>query len=54
MFDGSRGLGAFAGLLIGSVAYRVTQHADCPVVVVRSGTPAAVERRDRDGTASAA
>lgn len=51
---GSRGLGAYAGLLMGSVAYRVIQHADCPVVVVRSGAPDALDERDRAGTASAA
>ena len=31
---GSHGLGAFPGMLIGSVASAVVQHADCPVVVV--------------------
>jgi nucleotide-binding universal stress UspA family protein len=34
---GSRGLGEFAGLLLGSVAHKVIQMSDCPVVVVRSG-----------------
>lgn len=32
---GSRGLGGFAGLLLGSVAQHCIQHADCPVVVFR-------------------
>ncbi|MGX1669793.1 universal stress protein [Streptomyces sp. NPDC055400] len=32
---GSRGLGDFSGLLLGSVAQRCTQHAACPVLVMR-------------------
>lgn len=35
MVLGSRGLGAFAGMLIGSVSDRVARRAECPVVVVR-------------------
>ncbi|MEE1786706.1 universal stress protein [Streptomyces sp. SP17BM10] len=34
---GSRGLGGFTGLLVGSVGLRTAAHADCPVVLVRAG-----------------
>ncbi|MFF4147252.1 universal stress protein [Streptomyces sp. NPDC001698] len=33
---GSRGLGGFSRLLLGSVAQHCTQYAACPVVVIRS------------------
>ncbi|MBP2328762.1 nucleotide-binding universal stress UspA family protein [Kibdelosporangium banguiense] len=35
MVLGSRGLGGFTGLMVGSVAVKLAQRASCPVVVVR-------------------
>ncbi|MEV0537514.1 universal stress protein [Kitasatospora sp. NPDC050463] len=38
---GSRGLGGFTGLLVGSVGLAVTARSDCPTVLVRAAQPVA-------------
>lgn len=48
---GSRGLGGFTGMLVGSIAVVLTQHAQCPVVVVREdGDPSGPVVVGVDGT----
>jgi nucleotide-binding universal stress UspA family protein len=38
---GSRGLGGFSGLLLGSVSQQCVHHATCPVLIAREPAPAA-------------
>ena len=40
---GSRGLGGFERMLVGSVSTYVAHHATCPVLIVRSALPASIQ-----------
>jgi nucleotide-binding universal stress UspA family protein len=48
---GSRGLGGFKGLMLGSVGRQLAEHVTCPVTVVRPGAPAAPFRLETIVTA---
>lgn len=43
---GSRGLGGFSGLVVGSIAVAATTHGHCPVVVVRGADAESPPRED--------
>jgi len=34
---GSRGLGGFEGLILGSVSTKCLRHAHCPILIMREG-----------------
>ncbi len=51
---GSRGTGGFAGLPLGSVAHRVIQQADCPVVVVGAAAASVPVQARGEGRAATA
>ncbi|WP_369369872.1 universal stress protein [Promicromonospora sp. Populi] len=46
MVLGSRGLGGFTGLVVGSIAIAVATHGHCPVVVVRGADPQSAPRQE--------
>ena len=49
---GSRGLGAIAGALLGSVSRKLVQHSPIPVVVVKEREPAEAGAHERKLTAA--